>query len=504
MAIAVAREADTSRGDLPLEDALNTGHDRRSFLRRMSFGGGVLALAPLANGIAGTARTAASVASPASSLGGYDFDTIANRTHDDSVKWSGALSSEQLDRIVAGMGIADMDFHCAPAITGALRKAVEHDNWGYIDMAQPGRQAWLQSIVDWNRKRHGVTAMNLGNLGVTTGVHAGIVATLRAFCPEGGKVLMATPIYNGFYGDLAATRTIANESRLKFVGGRHEIDWDDFERRAAMPDTKVSILCNPHNPVGRAWTREEMTRYGEICLRRHVLVLADEIHCDFTSKGQRYIPFSTLDNQAIVNNSITFKSVSKSFSLAGMKCAWFFTTNPEVYEAVSFHNLADLNTLGMVAAEAAYAGGEGWLNDCASYISDNQEFANAYIKENIPMFKVGQTPQGTYLVWVDVTALADRIQASKLADDANQQAHDTAARLGADYSGRRQVVVAPFQTPEDVVQHWLAKNAYVQLVAGASFGLGSANHMRMNVATSRQTLTAALDSMSNALRKLEA
>jgi cystathionine beta-lyase len=265
-----------------------------------------------------------------------------------------------------------------------------------------------------------------------------------------------------------------------------------------MPDTKVSILCNPHHPVGRAWTREELTRYGEICLRHGVLLLADEIHCDFIHKGETYTPFSTLPDRDLVNNSITFKSVSKSFSLAGMKCAWFFSTNPQVYRAVTFHNHADLNTLGMVAAEAAYAGGEAWLNDCVAYISDNQDFANAYIKQNIPMFEVGQTPQGTYLVWVDVTDLAERINARKLADDANQQAAEAAAKMGADSSGGR-VVLA---TPEDMVQHWLAKHAYVQLTAGASFGMGGANHMRMNIATSRSTLRAALDSMSSALRNL--
>jgi cystathionine beta-lyase len=476
-----------------LEDALDTGQHRRSFLRTAGFAGGVLALGPLASGLATGARAAVVPAG-----GGYDFDTTANRLHDDSTKWSGALRTEHIDHIVAGMGIADMDFHAAPAITAALRQAVQYDNWGYIDLGMPGRQAWLQSIVDWNHRRYGITAMSLANMDITTGVHAGIVATLRAFCPEGSKVLMATPIYNGFYGDLAATRTIANESLLKWVGGRPEIDWDDLERRAAMPDTKVTILCNPHNPVGRAWSREELTRYGEICLRHGVLVLADEIHCDFIHKGETYTPFSTLADKDLVHNSITFKSVSKSFSLAGMKCAWFFSTNPRVYKAVTFYNHADLNTLGMAAAEAAYAGGEAWLNDCVAYISDNQDFANAYIKQHIPMFEVGQTPQGTYLVWVDVTALADRIGARKLADDANQQAADAAAKAGADASG---LVAA---TPEDMVQHWLAQHAYVQLTAGAGFGMGGANHMRMNIATSRGTLKAALDSLSGALGKLAA
>jgi cystathionine beta-lyase len=291
---------------------------------------------------------------------------------------------------------------------------------------------------------------------------------------------------------------------MKFVNGRWEIDWVDFEAKASMPDTKVSILCNPQNPVGRAWTKEELTRYGEICLKHNVLVLADEIHCDFISKGSKYIPFASLDNEAVVKNSITYKSVSKSFSLAGMKCAWFFTTNPEVYKATVFNNHADLNTVGMYAAESAYAGGEGWLNDCVAYISDNHQFANDYIKKNIPMIKVGQPPEGTYLQWIDVTAIADKIGAKKMADDANQQAHDAAAKMGTDYSGRQAMGEMRVQTPEDMVQHWMAKNAFVQLNAGTTYGLGGANHMRMNIATSRKVLKAALDSMAAATKKISA
>ena len=483
-----------------MENTKNTGFNRRSFLRNAGVGSSVLALGPLAASLASS--TGASAAAAAG--GKYNFDTIANRIGHDSVKWDGGIRNEHVDHLVAGMGIADMDFKAAPAITGALRKAVQYDNWGYIDMGQPGRKAWLQSIVDWNHKRYGITAMNMGNMGYTTGVHAGILATMHAYTKPGDKVLLATPIYNGFYGDIRATKTVANESLMKFVNGRWEIDWNDFESKASMPDTKVSILCNPQNPVGRAWTREELTRYGEICLKHNVLVLADEIHCDFISKGQKYIPFSTLENKDLVNNSITYKSVSKSFSLAGMKCAWFFSTNPEVYKATAFNNHADLNTLGMVAAEAAYSGGEGWLNDCVSYISDNHDFANAYIKKNIPMIKVGNAPEGTYLQWIDVTAIADKIGAKKMADDANQAAHDAAAKMGTDYSGRASMGEVRTQTPEDMVQHWMAKNAFVQLNAGSSYGLGGANHMRMNIATSRKVLKAALDSMAAATKKISA
>jgi len=482
-------------GRLALEQNVKTGQNRRAFLRNAGLGSGVLALGPLAASLGSTAATAASA---------YDFNNIANRVGHDSVKWDGGLRNEHVDHLVAGMGIADMDFKTAPAISAALRKAVQYDNWGYIDMGQPGRKAWLQSIVDWNRKRYGITNMNLGNMGITTGVHAGILATMHAYTKPGDKVLLATPIYNGFYGDIRATRTVANESLMKFVNGRYEIDWDDLEKKASDPGTKVSIFCNPQNPVGRNWTRDEVTRYAQICLKHNVLMLSDEIHCDFMSKGQKYTPVSTLQDQALVNNSITYKSVSKSFSLAGQKCAWFFTTNPEVYKATAFNNHADLNTLGMYAAEAAYAGGEGWLNDCIGYISDNHDYANAYIKKNIPMIKVGNAPEGTYLQWIDVSAIADKIGAKKMADDANQKAHEAASKMGTDYSGRQEVAAMREQTPEDMVQHWMAKNAFVQLNAGTSYGLGGANHMRMNIATSRKVLKAALDSMAAATKKLSA
>jgi cysteine-S-conjugate beta-lyase len=477
----------------------NMGHDRRSFLRNAGLGGGVLALGPLAASLASSPAAAAD-----SSGGKYDFDNIANRIGHDSVKWDGALRTEKIDHVVAGMGIADMDFKCAPAISAALRKLAQYDNWGYIDMGQPDRKAWLQSIVDWNRKRYGITAMNTENMGILTGVHPGLLATLRAYTKPGDKVLMATPIYNGFYGDIKASQTVANESLMKYVNGRYEIDWADLEKRASDPGTKVSIFCNPQNPVGRTWTRDEVTRYAQICLKHNVLMMSDEIHCDFMTKGQKYTPVSTLSDPKLVNNSITYKSVSKSFSLAGQKCAWFFTTNPEVFKQTAFQNHADLNTFGMTAAEAAYAGGEGWLDACIDYITDNHKFANDYIKKNIPMIKVGQVPEGTYLQWIDVSAIADKIGAKKMADDANQKAHEAAAKMGTDYSGRQSMETVRTVTPEDMVQHWMAQNAYVQLNAGSSYGLGGANHMRMNIATSRKVLKAALDSMAAATKKLSA
>src|SRR6185437_11086081 len=237
-------------------------------------------LGPLAASLAASAP-----ASAAAMNGKYDFDTPYNRIGFDDVKWDGAVRTEHISHIVAGMGIADMDFKCAPVITEALRKRIQHENWGYVDMASPGPVAFKENLIAWNKKRYGITAMTMDNTGITTGVHAGIMATLRAYTRPGDKVLMATPIYNGVYYDIMGSKLIANESLMHWANGRYEIAWNDFERRAAMPGTKVSILCNPLNPGGRAWTKDELHRYGEICLKHNVKLLADEIHCDFITHG---------------------------------------------------------------------------------------------------------------------------------------------------------------------------------------------------------------------------
>ena len=472
---------------------MKTGTDRRAFLSGAGRSASVLALSPLL-----ASMGAATAAAAAPMAGKFDFDTPYNRIGTDCVKWDQAIRDEHMPKIIAGMGIADMDFECAPVVTAALQKRISHHNWGYemldIDLilGTAGNSPFVKGIIDWNHKRYGIANITPKNLGVTTGVHSGIMPALRAFAPPGSKVLMATPIYNAFYFDIFGSKLVANESPMKMVNGQYEIDWDDFEKRASDPATKTTILCNPHNPVGRVWTKAELTRYGEICLKHNIKVLSDEIHCDFVTKGQKYTPFATLDDKKIVDNSITFKAASKSFSLAGLKCAWFFATDPDVFKQVQFWNRAEVSTLGIASSQAAYEGGEAWLNQCVDYIDGNQQFANDYIKKNIPLIKVGNKPQGTYLAWLDVGGLADKIGAQKLADAENKKPQPINF-----LTGKPGMVM-----PDDMVGHWFAKNAYVAMNAGYTYGLGGTNHMRMNLATSRKTLTAALDSIAGATKKL--
>lgn len=449
------------------------GLNRRSFLRSAGMTalvGAVGTGSPLAAATGGAAEAAGTT---------FDFDTPYNRLGTDSTKWDAAIRTNGMDRIIAGMGIADMDFKCAPAITKALTERIQHENWGYLDMPR----TFVDGIVAWNKKRYGVD-IDPELTVVTTGVHPGIIATLRTFSPPGTKVLLTTPTYNGFYGDLTATGTKPEESLMKVVDGRYQIDFDDFERRISN-DTNSFILCNPQNPTGNCWSPEDLTRLGEICLKRRVVVLADEIHCDFVTKGTKYTPFASLPNKAIVNNSITFKAASKSFGLAAMKCAWFHSTNADYISKVKANNRADLTTLGMIASKAAYAGGEEWLNACVDYIDGNHDFVQKYINANIPMVKIGAKPQGTYLSWLDVSQIADKIGAKDLA----------AAELKTFKGSGRP------PSPESAVVKWIAKNAKVAMNPGDTYGPGGTNHLRMNIATSRKTLELALNSLASALRE---
>jgi cysteine-S-conjugate beta-lyase len=454
------------------------GLNRRNFLRSA----GMTAIA----GAVGSGTTLRPVTVEAASNGKFDFDTPYNRLGTDSTKWDAAIRTNEMGNgITAGMGIADMDFKCAPSITEALVKRVQHENWGYLDMQSAGAKAFTDGIIAWNKKRYNVD-INPESLVITTGVHPGIIATLKTFCPPGSKVLLTTPTYNGFYGDLTASQTKPEESLMKYVDGRFQFDFEDFERRIG-PDTNAFILCNPQNPTGNMWSADDLMRIGEICLKKRVLVLADEIHCDFVNKGQKYVPFSTLPNKAVVNNSVTYKAASKSFGLAAMKCAWFFSDNMDLINRIKPNNRADLTTLGMIASKSAYSGGEDWLNQCVEYIDGNHDFVQKFVNANMPMVKVGAKPQGTYLTWLDLTQVAEKINAKALA---SQMAS------GQGRGGRT-------PSPEAAVVRWFAKNAKVALNAGDSYGLGGANHARMNIATSRKTLEAALTSMARALDDLK-
>jgi cystathionine beta-lyase len=454
------------------------GLNRRAFLRNA----GSIALAGAAAGTRSplVASTRAEVPEQPSADGKFDFDTVYSRFGTDSTKFDQQINRYGKDSVQVGMGIADIDFRAAPAITNALNARVKHENWGYLDM-----DVWTpkmqQAIASWNKRRYNLT-IDPASIVLTNGVHPALVASIKTFSPKGTKVLLNSPSYNGFYSDLVATETRPEDSPMKFVNGRFEMDFDDFERRIGI-DTHSYILCNPQNPTGNCWSPEDLLRIGEICLKHRVVVFADEIHCDWVSKGQKYTPFASLPNKAVVDNSITFKAASKSFGLAAHKIAWFFSTNPELMARVKPNHRADLNTLGLVANHAALTEGEEWQRQANEYVSGTHDFVVNFVADKIPMIKVHRA-QGTYLTWLDVTAVADRINSKQLADDYNRTKPATAAAM----------------TPEQMVERFFVKTAKVHLNQGAGYGTGGANHMRMNIGTSRKLVELALNNMAAACR----
>ena len=432
--------------------------DRRTFLRNVP-------VAALASAAAGEPS-------------GFDFDTPYSRIGTDSVKWDRQIRLYGRDHIVAGMGIADMDFKAAPCITKALAERIQHENWGYIDTPK----SFIDAVVGWNKRRYGIT-IDPEKMLLSTGVHPGIIAALHAFSPPGSKVLMMTPIYDGFYGDLAFCQNEPEEIPMKLSSGRYSMDFEELERRIS-DRTHVAIFCNPHNPTGNCWSREDMTRFGEICTRRRVIVFADEIHCDFVTKGNAYTPYCSIENRDIAKNSITFKAASKSFSLSAMKIAWMFSDNPDLIARVRTRNHQDLTTLSYVANRAALDEGEAWLNQLIPYIDANHTFVESFVRERIPLMKAVKA-QGTYLSWLDVSKLAQRIDAAGMASEANKKRA----------SGK------PL-TAESMVERWLIDNAKVQINPGTNYGLGGGGHMRMNIGTSRRTLELALSNIAEAAGRL--
>jgi cystathionine beta-lyase len=370
------------------------------------------------------------------------------------------------------MGIADMDFRGAPAIKEALEERIKHNNWGYEDL----RKSYIEAIVQWNSERHGYK-LDPSTVRISSGVHTPLIAALNAYTKPSTKVLLNTPTYNGFYGDLRWSRTEINDSEMyKDDDGVYHIDWDDFEARMT-PDTYAFILCNPQNPTGNMWSEDDLMRMGELCLKNEIIVLADEIHCDFVMKGQKYIPFASLPDKAIVDNSITMKAISKTFSLASMKSAYYFSTNPAILDRVDYMHRADLNSLGIVANEAAYRHGKDWFDQLLPYIDENHNFAEAYIKEKLPLVKYKKA-QGTYLAWLDVSGIGEAI-------DAEKHAHDQGMRSDTHY-----------------LEQWFVDNAKVQINPGRNYGTGGNGHMRMNLGTPRPFIKKAIDNIASAISNI--
>ena len=327
----------------------------------------------------------------------YDFDKLTERRGTNSYKWDSPVDADVLP-----MWVADMDFEVAPAITKALQERVTQGIFGYTMVPD----SYYEAIVDWFKRRHGWTLERDWIL-YTTGVVPAVSCALKALTLPGEKVLVQTPAYNCFFSSIANSGCQLAENELVYEGGTYHVDFDDFERKCADEKTTVFLLCNPHNPAGRVWKREELERMNDICLKHGVKVVADEIHCELVMPGFRFVPFASV-SAACRDNCVVLNSPSKGFNIAGLQIANIICADAAVRRridrAVNINEVCDVNPFGVLALQAAYTAGEEWLDELNAYIHGNYELVKDFVAKEMPKLKVVRM-EGTYLVWLDVMGL---------------------------------------------------------------------------------------------------
>ena len=327
----------------------------------------------------------------------YDFDEIIPRRGTNSYKWDSARDADILP-----MWVADMDFRTAPPVVEALRKRVEHGIFGYVRVPD----AYYAAVTNWFARRH-YWQIEKEWIIYTTGVVPALSAVIKALTVPGDKLMVQTPVYNCFFSSIRNNGCGMIANPLIYRNGTYQIDFADLEQKAADPNVKVLLLCNPHNPAGRVWTKQELTRIGDICIRNNVWVVADEIHCELVFPGHTYIPFASI-SQEFLMHSVTCTSPSKAFNLAGLQIANIISADTDIRtkidKAINVNEICDVNPFGVEALMAAYNDSEEWLEELKQYLFANYNYLRAYFAEYLSEFPVSML-EGTYLVWVDCSVL---------------------------------------------------------------------------------------------------
>ena len=386
----------------------------------------------------------------------YNFDVCPDRQGTESVKWDlypGTLP----------MWVADMDFRVAPEIQEALQKRLDHGVFGYELIPDN----YFEVMGRWFAQRHGWEGIARENIVPTTGVIAAYSAAIKAMTVPGDKVLVMTPCYNAFFPAIRNNKCGQLESPLKFDGKHFIVDWDDFE--AKVKQARVFLLCNPHNPVGRVWTREELLLMAEICRRNNVFVVSDEIHCELTYPGHDYTPWATLPEQ-YVKNSVSCISPTKAFNIAGIQIANIFAADPDILKkmdrAINDNECCDVNVFGVTALQAAYGKGGPWLDALRNYLYHNARTVCCFLEDEIPGV-VCPPLEGTYLMWLDCRC---------------------ALKPGEPLEG----------FSERLANHLREKHGLV-LSTGTIYGAAGEGFERLNIACSRTRLLDGLDRLKQGL-----
>jgi cystathionine beta-lyase len=323
----------------------------------------------------------------------YNFDEIIERRGTNCVKWDESPSADTIP-----LWVADMDFRVAPAIQEALQRRVEHGVFGYNIVPE----SYYQAVISWFQRRHQWT-ISREDILYTTAVVPAMSVVIKALTMPGEKVLILSPAYNCFFSSIRNNGCEVLESPLKRVDDTFEVDWQDFEAKCADEKTTLFLLCNPHNPCGRVWTREELQLMSDICRQHGVIVVSDEIHCELVMPGHTFVPFGTVTDEWVVMNS-----PSKNFNTAGLQIANIITPNAawrrRIDRAININEVCDVNPFGIIALEAAYNDSEDWIDELNQYLWNNYVALRDFINEHLPQFTVCRL-EGTYLPWVDVSAL---------------------------------------------------------------------------------------------------
>lgn len=376
----------------------------------------------------------------------YDFDEIIPRRRTCSYKWDSASDDDVLP-----MWVADMDFRTAPAIQSALQRRVEHGIFGYTKVPD----AYYEAIICWFKRRHGGNIRRDWIL-YTPGVVPAISAIIKALVRPTEGVLVQTPVYNCFFSSIRNNGCRIVASPLLRNHLEYQIDYVALERDIVEQNVRLMLLCNPHNPVGRVWSREELLQIGKICLKHDVIVVSDEIHGELVYPGYTYTPFASLSAD-FLEHSVTCTAPTKAFNIAGLQIANIVVANPEwrkrIDRAININEVCDVNPLGVEALIAAYNEGEEWLSALLEYLYANYLYMQTYGQQNFPQFPIGRL-EGTYLVWMDCSELG---------------------------------------VSSEALEHQLLENVKLWLNAGAMYGETERCFLRWNIACPRPVLADGLE-----------
>mgnify|MGYP002509733847 CR=1 FL=1 len=389
----------------------------------------------------------------------YDFDTPVERRGTFSYKWDAEADYFGREDVIP-MWVADMDFPCAPCVVEAVQKRAAHPVYGYAVRQQP----YYDAVLGWLEKRHGFTVSQEYLAFAPPGVIYAMNVMLRILTQPGDRVLVPMPNYDPLFDMVARGGRQLVETPLVWQDGRYTFDYEDLEDKAAS-GVKVLIFSSPHNPTGRVWTRGELERLAEICLRHGVFMLVDEIHCDFVPRSHPHTTFGLLGERVLRHSMICY-SANKGFNLGGLGMATIVLADDDLRfrfnEEMAIAQTRLDNIFGAAALIAAYTQGEEWLDQAIEYVEENKEFLARFLRERVPRIKMAPS-EGTYLVWLDCSSLPFRGMA---------------------------------------LEHFMLNEARVAFCAGYEFGEQGEAFLRMNVACPRSTLRQALEQMEEAVGKL--